>query len=115
MLKIIISLLYDDIICHKLIEHIDQNIYEENIEKIINLLKNNTAKYYLLTRNLAERKYNRDLQKDVFEENKEIEQIEKLIEIKYQCIQYFPNAPPVALKGQLSKNYEEGLNLVMSI
>ena len=70
------------------------------------LVKNDAIyEYKILTEELNKRKikYNVDTK------------IEKLIEIKYQVIQFFPNAPPDMLNGQLSKNCEDGLELIYQL
>ena len=109
-------LLNHDVIYYELVEHIDWVTYNKNIDKIITLSKNKIGDYFIFTRNLMEKKY-KDGVDDKMKDKKNIkfEQIEKLIEIKYQVIQFFPNAPPAELNGQLSKNYEEGLELIYQL
>ena len=113
-------LISNDIICDNLIEYIDQDVYENRIGQIAIQLIDNTAEYYILTRNLAKRKYKKNVIKKIpsisneyfIAKMKKIKKVEEMIEKKYQMIQFFENAPPVELKGQLSKNYEEGLNFI---
>ena len=101
-------LLNNNIVCDNLVEYIDQNVYEDNIEKIATILTYDTAEYFILTRNLAKRKYDRNIKN----KNDNNGETEKLIEKKYQIISYFDCVPPSLLNDIHSKNYEEGLLLV---